>query len=110
MQGLAGDKLLGNLPFESGAMRTMLGHGFHPSKAQHRRSIQNSHSVRPQGRTPYRRPKLTPLFGSVDGSARPGEAGRGCAAGASAGPVISKGEEASCAMLEAPAFVAGLDD
>ena len=60
--------------------------------------------------TPYRRPKLTPLFGSVDGSARPGEAGRGCAAGAGAGPVISKGEEASYAMLEAPAFIAGLDD
>ena len=35
---------------------------------------------------------------------------RGCAAGASAGPVISKGEEASYAMLEALAFVAGLDD
>ena len=34
--------------------------------------------------TPYRRPKLTPLVRGSDGSARPGGAGRGCAAGASA--------------------------
>ena len=35
--------------------------------------------------TPDRRPKLTPPFGKgADGSARPGGAGRGCAAGASA--------------------------
>src|SRR5271166_4027297 len=34
--------------------------------------------------TPDRRPKLTPLVKGADGSARPGGAGRGCAAGASA--------------------------
>ena len=34
--------------------------------------------------TPDRRPKLTPPLRSADGSARPGGAGRGCAAGASA--------------------------
>ena len=46
---------------------------------------------RPMGRvnrrpklTPYRRPKLTPPVKGSDGSARPGGAGRGCAAGASA--------------------------
>jgi hypothetical protein len=32
--------------------------------------------------TPDRRPKLTPLVKGADGSARPGGAGRGCAAGA----------------------------
>ena len=35
--------------------------------------------------TPNRRPKLTRLLKGGDGSARPGGAGRGCAAGASAG-------------------------
>jgi len=40
MQRLAGDELLRNLPLERGAMGAMLGHGFHPLKAQHRRSIQ----------------------------------------------------------------------
>jgi len=34
--------------------------------------------------TPYRRPKLTPLTSCTPGSARPGGAGWGCAAGASA--------------------------
>ncbi len=34
--------------------------------------------------TPDRRPNLTPLAKGADGSARPGGAGRGCAAGASA--------------------------
>jgi hypothetical protein len=35
----AGDELLRNLPLERGAMGTMLGHGLHPLKAQHRWSI-----------------------------------------------------------------------
>src|SRR5208282_4105208 len=52
------------------------------------------------------RPKLTPLKETgVVGSARPGEAGRGCAAGPSAGWRGGSG-----AVLEAPAFVAGLGD
>ena len=43
-------------------------------------------AVRPKGPTPDRRPKLTPVGDArADGSARPGGAGRGCAAGASAG-------------------------
>jgi hypothetical protein len=35
MQRLAGNKLLRYLPFECGAVGTMLGHGFHPLKARH---------------------------------------------------------------------------
>ena len=54
--------------------------------------------------------KIDPRFVTgTDGSARPGGAGRGCAAGASVGrlgAVVSS----SSAVLEAPAFVAGLDD
>jgi hypothetical protein len=41
-----------NLPLERGAVGTMLGHGFHPLKAQHPWSIQKPHSVHPEGRTP----------------------------------------------------------
>src|SRR5271170_2478017 len=52
MQRLAGDELLCNLSLERGAVGTMLGHGFHPLKAQHRWSIPNPLPVHPQGRTP----------------------------------------------------------
>src|SRR5271157_5920244 len=45
----------------------------------------------------------------ADGSARPGGAGRGCAAEASAGR-RGAGVPRSGAVLEAPALVAGLDD
>jgi hypothetical protein len=57
MQRLAGDELLRNLPLERGAVRAMLGHGFHPLKAQHHGSIQILHSVHREGRTPDRHPK-----------------------------------------------------
>src|ERR1700691_5728009 len=54
--------------------------------------------------------KIGPFWGlGADGSARPGEAGRGCAAGAGAGseepPVRGSG-----AVLEAPAVVASFND
>jgi L-fuculose-phosphate aldolase len=39
----------------------MLGHGFHPLKAQHRRSIQTDQHVHPEGRTP----KTGLFFGAI---------------------------------------------
>jgi hypothetical protein len=65
VQCLARDEFLSDLPFESGAVRSVLRHGFHSPEAQQRGSIQIAHSVHPQGRTPRwgnRRPKLTPLI------------------------------------------------
>src|SRR5208283_647814 len=55
--------------------------------------------------TPDRRPKLTPLVKGSDGSARPGGAGRGCAAGASAVRRGAGEVGRSGAVLEAPALV-----
>src|SRR5271165_2654979 len=52
MERLTGDELLRHLALKRGAVRTMLGHGFHPLKAQHRWSIPNRLPVHPQGRTP----------------------------------------------------------
>jgi len=52
MQRLTTDELLGNLALEGDAMGTMLGHGFHPLKAQQRRSTQTDQPVHPEGRTP----------------------------------------------------------
>src|SRR5208282_5602001 len=53
MERLTGDELLRHLALKRGAVRTMLGHGFHPLKAQHRWSIPNRLRVHPQGRTPF---------------------------------------------------------
>jgi hypothetical protein len=39
---------------------TMLGHGFHPLKAQHQWSIQTFYPVHPEGRTPLWSRKSTP--------------------------------------------------
>src|SRR5260221_4741717 len=61
MQRLAGDELLRDLPFERDAGGTMLGHGFHPLKAQHQWSIQTLHPVHPEGRTPIRGQHSTPI-------------------------------------------------
>src|SRR5579864_7646507 len=49
MQRLAANELLGNLSLEGDAVGTMLGHGFHPLKAQHRGSIQTGQPVHPKG-------------------------------------------------------------
>jgi ABC-type sugar transport system substrate-binding protein len=51
MQTLPGE-LLRKLPLEGGTVGTMLAHGLHPLKAQHRWSIQIFRAVHPQGRTP----------------------------------------------------------
>jgi hypothetical protein len=42
---LARNKILGDLSFELDAMGAVLGHGFHPLKAQLRRSIPNPQTV-----------------------------------------------------------------
>src|SRR6478736_5370234 len=49
---LPGNKLLRHLPLEFDAVRTLSGHGFLPSKAQHTLSIHSLQPVRLQGRTP----------------------------------------------------------
>ena len=54
VERLAGNEFLGDLPFEFDAMGPVLGHGFHPLKAQHSRSIPNLQDVHRQGRTPIR--------------------------------------------------------
>jgi hypothetical protein len=60
MKRLACNEVLGDLPFEFDAVGAVLGHGFHPLKVRQLRSIPNLQSVHRQGRTPDRRPKLTP--------------------------------------------------
>jgi hypothetical protein len=45
------NEFLGDLPFQFGAIGTMLGHGFHPLKARRSRSIPNPQDVHRQGRT-----------------------------------------------------------
>src|ERR1043166_1143275 len=52
VQGLPSNELLCDLPLELNAVRTMLGHGFHPSKAQLTLSKQKPQPVRPKGRNP----------------------------------------------------------
>src|ERR1700730_680584 len=52
VQGLSGNELLCDLPFELDAVGTLSGHGFHPLKAQLTLSTHEPQLVRPQGRTP----------------------------------------------------------
>jgi hypothetical protein len=52
VQGFPRNELLRDLPLELDAVRAMLGHGFHPSKAQLTLSKQKPQPVRPKGRTP----------------------------------------------------------
>jgi hypothetical protein len=52
VERFARKELLGDLPFEFDVMGAVLGHGFHPLKARHLRSIPNLGSVHRQGRTP----------------------------------------------------------
>jgi hypothetical protein len=52
------------LTLECDAVRTVLGHGFHPPKAQHTRSIRPARSVHPQGRTPNVGQICTPIHTS----------------------------------------------
>jgi len=47
VQGFPGNELLRDLPLELDAVRTLLGHGFHPSKAQLTLSIHELQPVRP---------------------------------------------------------------
>src|SRR6516162_6769399 len=54
VQGLSGNELLCDLPFELDAVGTLSGHGFHPLKAQRTLSTHEPQLVRPQGRTPRR--------------------------------------------------------
>jgi hypothetical protein len=54
VQGFPRNELLRDLPLELDAVRAMLGHGFHPSKAQLTLSKQKPQPVRPKGRTPDR--------------------------------------------------------
>src|SRR6476660_1511027 len=54
---LPGNKLLRHLPLEFDAVRTLSGHGFLPSKAQHTLSIHSLQPVRLQGRAP--RPQIS---------------------------------------------------
>jgi len=46
VKGLPGNKLPRNLPLELNAVRTLSGHGFHLSKAQHTLSNYSLQSVR----------------------------------------------------------------
>ena len=52
MQGLTCYEFLGDLTLELGAVSPVLGHGFHPWKAQQPRSIPNPQPVHREGRTP----------------------------------------------------------
>ena len=52
VKGLASEIFLSNLSLELNTVGSVLGHGFHPLKAQHSRSIPNVQPVHPQGRTP----------------------------------------------------------
>ena len=52
VQRLAGNELLGDLPLERGAVRSVLRHGFHPPEARQGGSNPIAQSVHPQGRTP----------------------------------------------------------
>ena len=53
IQGLSGNELLCDLPFELDAVGTLSGHGFHPLKAQLTLSKLTSLNLSwPQGRTP----------------------------------------------------------
>src|SRR5882757_8940456 len=52
VQGLSGNELLCDLPFELDAVGTLSGHCFHPLKAQLTLSTHEPQLVRPQGRTP----------------------------------------------------------
>ena len=49
VQGLSGNELLCDLPFELDAVGTLSGHGFHPLKAQLTLSTHEPQLVRPQG-------------------------------------------------------------
>ena len=49
VQGLAGGIILRDLPLELDTMGSVSGHGFHPLKARHPRSIPCPPAVRPQG-------------------------------------------------------------
>ena len=60
MKGLAGEELLRNLTLELDAVGAVLGHGFHPLKARHTRSIPCASPVRARGRTPEQRSGLSP--------------------------------------------------
>ena len=52
VKGLASEIFLSNLSLELNTVGSVLGHGFHPLKAQRSRSIPNVQPVHPQGRTP----------------------------------------------------------
>ncbi len=84
MKRFAPNELLGDLPFELNTVRAVLGHGFHPLKAQHRWSIPNPLPVHPQGRTPADL-RLNPFFHRVKFILLPDEADGGFRIGAAKG-------------------------
>jgi hypothetical protein len=63
VQRLAGQKLLCDLALDYDAMGSVLGHGLSSFESPACRSIVKSVSVRPEGPTPDRRPKLNPFLG-----------------------------------------------
>ena len=49
VEGLAGQELLGELTLEFDAVRSVLHHGFHPSKARHAGQFTSANLSRPKG-------------------------------------------------------------
>ena len=60
-QGLTCQEFLGDLTLELSAVGAVLGHGFHPLKAQQRRSIPNLQTVHRHGRIPIEAKSLAPF-------------------------------------------------
>ena len=66
VKGLASEIFLSNLSLELNTVGSVLGHGFHPLKAQRSRSIPNVQPVHPQGRTPIRGQTSKPIDTRVE--------------------------------------------
>ena len=69
VKGLASEIFLSNLSLELNTVGSVLGHGFHPLKAQRSRSIPNAQPVHAKGCTPalvhHSSAVDTPPFGAL---------------------------------------------